>query len=47
MAGIIGIIGGSIMFILGILWLSHREKGAREKGEGFGEEHDYELSVTP
>lgn len=39
-APFIGIIGGIIMFVLGMLWLSRREKSAREKGEGFGEDHD-------
>jgi H+/gluconate symporter-like permease len=39
-APFLGIIGGSIMFVLGIMWLSHREKSAGQKGEGFGEDHD-------
>jgi H+/gluconate symporter-like permease len=39
-APFLGIIGGIIMFALGILWLSRREKKAREKGEGFGKDHD-------
>jgi H+/gluconate symporter-like permease len=39
-APFIGIIGGTIMFVLGMLWLSRREKSARKNGEGFGEDHD-------
>jgi H+/gluconate symporter-like permease len=39
-APFLGIIGGVIMFVIGMLWLSHREKSARKKGEGFGEDHD-------
>ena len=39
-APFLGIIGGAIMFVLGMLWLSHREKSAGQKGEGFGKDHD-------
>jgi H+/gluconate symporter-like permease len=39
-APFLGIIGGGVMFVLGMLWLSSREKSARAKGEGFGEDHD-------
>ncbi len=39
-APFIGIIGGTTMFVLGMLWLSYREKGARKKGEGFGDTHE-------
>lgn len=39
-APFLGIIAGAVMFILGMLWLSRREKSARKKGEGFGEDHD-------
>jgi H+/gluconate symporter-like permease len=39
-APFLGIIAGVIMFSLGMLWLSHREKSARKKNEGFGEEHE-------
>lgn len=36
----LGIIGGTIMFVFGMFWLSWREKSARKAGEGFGEDHD-------
>ncbi len=39
-APFLGITGGIIMFFLGMLWLSRREKSARGKGEGFGEDND-------
>ncbi|MFO8084102.1 MAG: GntP family permease [Desulfobacterales bacterium] len=39
-APFIGIIGGTIMFVFGMLWLSYREKSARKKDEGFGDTHD-------
>jgi H+/gluconate symporter-like permease len=39
-APVLGIIAGIIMFTLGMLWLSYREKNARKKGEGFGEHHE-------
>lgn len=39
-APFIGIIGGAVMFAVGMLWLSYREKGARRKGEGFGDTHE-------
>lgn len=35
----LGLIGGAIMFTLGILWLRSREKAARVRGEGYGK-HD-------
>jgi H+/gluconate symporter-like permease len=34
----LGILAGAIMLLLGMLWLSRREKTARGSGEGFGEE---------
>lgn len=34
----LGIIAGAIMLGLGMVWLSRRERGAREAGEGFGDE---------
>lgn len=39
-APFIGIIGGAVMFAVGMLWLSYREKGARKRGEGFGDTHE-------
>ncbi len=36
----LGLIGGAIMFTLGILWLRSREKAARVAGEGYGEHDD-------
>lgn len=40
-APILGIVGGVLIFGLGMLWLSYRAGTARRKGEGFGE-HDEE-----
>lgn len=39
-APFLGIIASIIMLCLGMLWLSYREKSARNKQEGFGQEHD-------
>jgi H+/gluconate symporter-like permease len=39
-APFLGIIAGAVMFSLGMLWLSYREKSARKKNEGFGSEHE-------
>lgn len=36
----LGLIGGAIMFSLGILWLRSREKAARIAGEGYGVHDD-------
>ena len=36
----LGLIGGAIMFTLGILWLRSREKAARVRGEGYGNHDD-------
>lgn len=36
-APILGIIGGFIMFALGMLWLNRRSAAARARGEGFGD----------
>lgn len=36
----LGLIGGAIMFSLGILWLRSREKAARRMGEGYGDHDD-------
>ncbi len=44
-APVLGLIGGLIMFTLGILWLRSREKAARAKGEGYGE-HDDDTTAT-
>ncbi|MDJ0622925.1 MAG: GntP family permease [Desulfocapsaceae bacterium] len=38
----VGIIGGAVMFVFGMLWLNHRERSARKKGEGFGQSHEDE-----
>lgn len=35
----LGVLGGLIMFVLGMLWLSRRAAAARAKGEGYGQ-HD-------
>jgi H+/gluconate symporter-like permease len=37
-APFIGMIGGALMLVAGMLWLSWREKSARAKGEGYGAE---------
>lgn len=42
----LGLIGGAIMFVLGMLWLRSREKAARARGEGYGV-HDEKEEVTP
>ena len=36
----LGLIGGAIMFTLGMLWLRSREKRARAAGEGYGDHDD-------
>ena len=41
-APILGLLGGAIMFTLGVLWLRSREKVARANGEGYGEHPDDE-----
>jgi H+/gluconate symporter-like permease len=41
-APISGIIGGSLILILGITWLTRRLKAAKEKGEGYGTGHTNE-----
>lgn len=42
----LGLIGGAIMFTLGILWLRSRERKARAAGEGYGH-HDEAESGPP
>ena len=42
-APVLGLIGGVIMFTLGIAWLRSREKAARAKGEGYGNHPDDEV----
>ena len=39
-APILGLIGATIMFLGGMLWLNRREKAAREAGEGYGNHSD-------
>ena len=39
-APILGLIGGTIMFVGGMLWLNRREKAARTAGEGYGNHDD-------
>lgn len=41
-APFLGLLGGAIMFTLGILWLRSREKLARANGEGYGDHPDDE-----
>ena len=41
----LGLIGGAIMFTLGILWLRSREKAARAAGEGYGEHDDNDAGL--
>jgi H+/gluconate symporter-like permease len=41
----LGIIGGLIMFVLGMLWLSRRVAAARRRGEGYGT-HDEPAGTT-
>ena len=36
----LGLLGGAIMFCLGLLWLRSREKAARANGEGYGVHDD-------
>jgi len=36
-APLLGIIGGSIMFVTGMLWLNHRARNAMANGEGYGD----------
>ncbi len=40
-APVLGIVGGLVIFVLGMLWLTYRERSARARGEGYGE-HDEE-----
>ena len=42
-APVLGLIGGAIMFTLGIAWLRSREKAARAQGEGYGNHPDDEV----
>ena len=44
-APILGIIGGTIMFIGGWLWLQSRAKKARAAGEGYGQHEDEDAGV--
>ncbi|MGH4137321.1 GntP family permease [Clostridium sp.] len=51
-APVIGIIGGSVMFVLGMLWLERRAKQALAAGEGYGSHPDevikeFDLSKLP
>ncbi len=39
-APILGLIGGTVMFVGGMMWLTRREKAARAAGEGYGDHHD-------
>ena len=41
----LGLIGGAIMFTLGILWLHSRDKAARAAGEGYGEHDDNDAGL--
>ena len=41
----LGLIGGAIMFTLGILWLRSRKKAARAAGEGYGEHDDNDAGL--
>ncbi len=44
-APILGIIGGTIMFMLGWLWLQSRAKKANAAGEGYGQHDDEDVGV--
>ncbi len=43
-APVLGIIGGSLMFGFGLLWFKKRVKEAQEKGEGYGDHNDSDIS---
>ncbi len=36
----LGLIGGAVMLVLGVLWLTRRAAGARSRGEGYGDSDD-------
>ncbi len=44
-APILGIIGGTIMFMLGWLWLQSRAKKANAAGEGYGQHDDEDVGI--
>lgn len=41
----LGLIGGVLMFVLGVLWLQSRERSARRAGEGYGDNVDANLEA--
>lgn len=41
-----GIIASVIMFVLGMMWLSHRTKKAKAAGEGYGEHDDKQETIS-
>ncbi len=43
-APILGLIGGALMFGLGLLWFKKRVKEAQESGEGYGDHNDSDIS---
>ena len=45
-APILGIIGGLIMLVGGMWWLSYRVKNAVAGGEGYGEHHEEQVEVN-
>jgi len=42
----LGIIGGLLMFLIGMLWLGYRSRAARRKGEGYGVHEEPAAATT-
>ncbi len=43
----LGLIGGAVMLVLGVLWLTRRAASARAQGEGYGDSEDEPPTDTP
>lgn len=43
----LGLIGGAVMLVLGVLWLTRRAASARSRGEGYGDSEDEGTPAAP
>jgi H+/gluconate symporter-like permease len=43
----LGLIGGAVMLVLGVLWLTRRAASARSRGEGYGDSEDQGTPAAP